>query len=428
MSQAKRKTSTIQVSPDLNLVLTKYATEQGITKAEAADRIFNILYPKGVGAEAQTSLAPPSEGTEEGAEAQSSGLELEEEGEDISDQLGKTVKDLRAVHTIRALTSGLNQKEGDDKITMRDALELKRIEAMFGGSKAAQGSDALDATFRKYIEPLQNQIKELESKFHEQRVADAERERDEYKKRLEERDSREERQQEMMSLLSPMQEQFKEISDRVTSLAESLKSGTKEKPTREEASEETKAIIQLATEMRTAIQKMGSGGATSTPQTLTDTIDTLTTLIDKLNEVGNKFRGGGGEGDFDWRAATVSTLGEVATEAFKTYRDIHSAMPSLEGEEESKSGEKKEQLSQQVILRRVYNYAVKKISEGELQLNPYEAAGELNLSPNQVWWAIEELRKKGMLKSGTTAKGKGESATGTAKTPEQLQAEGLLDI
>jgi DNA repair exonuclease SbcCD ATPase subunit len=417
------------VSPDLNLVLTKYATEQGITKAEAADRIFNILYPKGVGAEAQTSLAPPSEGTEEGAEAPSSGLELEEEGEDISDQLGKTVKDLRAVHTIRALTSGLNQKEGDDKITMRDALELKRIEAMFGGSKAAQGSDALDATFRKYIEPLQNQIKELESKFHEQRVADAERERDEYKKRLEERDSREERQQEMMSLLSPMQEQFKEISDRVTSLAESLKSGTKEKPTREEASEETKAIIQLATEMRTAIQKMGSGGATSTPQTLTDTIDTLTTLIDKLNEIGTKFRGGG-EGDFDWRAATVSTLGEVATEAFKTYRDVHGGVE--EGEEESSSsGEKKEKLSEQVILRRVYNYAVKKISEGQLQLNPYEAATELNLSPNRVWWAIEECRKKGMLKSGTSAgatKEKGEAATGTTKTPEQLQAEGLLDI
>lgn len=426
MSQ-KRKTSTIQVSPDLNLVLTKYATEQGITKAEAADRVFNILYPKGVGAEAEPSLAP-AEGGEEGTDAPSKGLELEEEGE-ISDELQGTVKDLRAVQTIRALTANLNKGDGgDDRITAKDALELKRIEAMFP-PKTQGGTDALDASLRRYLGPLRREVRELRGQLQAHTVGDAERERDEYKRRLDERDSKEERQQEMMALLGPQQEMFKELSDRVSALAETLKPGSKEKPTREEASEETKAIIQLATEMRTAIQKMGSGGATSTPQTLTDTIDTLTTLIDKLNEIGTKFRGGG-EGDFDWRAATVSTLGEVATEAFKTYRDVHGGVE--EGEEESSSsGEKKEKLSEQVILRRVYNYAVKKISEGQLQLNPYEAATELNLSPNRVWWAIEECRKKGMLKSGTSAgatKEKGEAATGTTKTTEQLQAEGLLDI
>jgi len=182
MSQReRRKTSTIQVSPELNLVLTKYATEQGCTKAEAADRVFSILYPKGVPAEGETSMAPPVEGTDEGGEDSSPGLGVVEEEEGVSKQLEGTVRDLRAVHTIRLL-SGLDEKggRGDDRITAKDAFELKRIEAMFGGgSKGAQGADALDALFQKYIVPIQTQVNQLQTQIQENRVSAAEKERDE---------------------------------------------------------------------------------------------------------------------------------------------------------------------------------------------------------------------------------------------------------
>jgi len=417
------------VSPELNLVLTKYATEQGITKAEAADRVFNILYPKGVPAEGEASLAPPVEGTEGDTEASSTGgLQFEEE-EGVSRELEGTVRDLRAVHTIRALTSGLNQNEGGgDRISARDAFELQKIRALSGGGNQG-GADALDAAFQKYIVPLQNQVNALQTQVQENRVSAAERERDEYKNRLQERDSKEERQQEMMAFVSPIQEQFTELSARMTTLVESLKPDSTKQPTREEASDEVKAINNLAVQIRDGIDKLNRGGGGGGNESLTGSIDTLTALIDKLNEVGAKLRGGGGEGDFDWRAATISTVGEIATEAFHTFRDIRGSSPGVL-EEEGKEGEKKEQLSQQVVLRRVYNYAVKKISEGQLQINPYDAAKELSLSPNQVWWAIEELRKKGMLKAGSagSTKEKGGAEVGTTESPEQLQAKGLLDI
>jgi len=426
VSQVKRKTSTIQVSPELNLVLTKYATDQGITKVEAADRVFNVLYPKGV--ETQP-LAPPAEGTEEGTEGPPTGIEFEDEEEDMSKELAGTVKDLRAVRTIRALSAGLERGEsGNGKFTYRDALELEKIRALRGGGGA--GTDALDAAFQKYIVPLQTRIDQLQTQVQENRVSAAEKERDEYKRRLDERDAREERTQEMMSFVSPIQEQVKELTDRFGSLAESLKPDSTRPPTREEASEEVKAILTLATEIRNGIQKLGSGGGGGGTDSLEGAIDHLTAIIDKLNEAGAKLRGsGGGEGDFDWKAATISTVGEIATEAFHTFRDIRGSSPGALEQEGEEGEKKKEQLSQQVVLRRVYNYAVKKISEGELQLNPYDAAKELSLSANQVWWAVEELRKKGMLKAGSagSTKEKGGAEVGT-ESPEQLQAKGLLDI
>jgi len=426
-TKERRRTSTIQVSPSLNLVITKYATEQNITKAEAADRVFNILYPKGMGRETEASLAPPtSEAGDDSVQETGSELGLEEEeeeGEEISKELTNTVKDLRAVQTIKALTGNLSGKD-DDRITAKDALELRKIEAMYGPKGgAAPGTEALDATFRKYLEPIQDQVKALEAKISEQRVADAEKRASDAEKKLEEISQREQRQAEFQALLGPMQDKMTELGMAIGTLK-----SESEPPT----SEELKAINALAIEMRNMVQKLGQAGSGGEgKQGLADTIDQLTTLIDKIQGIQSKFKGGG-EGDFDWRAASISTVGEVATEALRTFRDIHE--PVLGPEDEGGGGEagdqKKEEVGNQVVLRRVYNHAVKKISEGQLQLNPYDTAKELNLTPNQVWWAVDTLRKRGLLKaeqqsSGTKQEGEVEHGRGTegvAELPPGVEA------
>ena len=60
----KRKTTTIQVSPELNLILTNYATKKGISKVEAADQLFGILYPGGLKTDG-VSLKPENKTEEE---------------------------------------------------------------------------------------------------------------------------------------------------------------------------------------------------------------------------------------------------------------------------------------------------------------------------------------------------------------------------
>jgi len=397
-AKTQRKTTTIQVSPSLNLVITKYATEQGISKAEAADRIFNILYPKGAPGETETSLAPPpgvgDEDTAPGSNDAES-LEIEDRGEEeISDVLNQTVKDLKAVHTIRALSEMGNKSKDEEKITAKDLLEYQKIRDMGTGGRAA-GTDALDATFRKYLEPLQDEVKELRAKVVDQRVADAEKRAADAEKKLEDKEAKEARAAEISAVVAPIQEQMGELATQLSELGERLK------PEKGPESDELKAINTVAGEIRNLVQKLGAvgGGKEGGPQTLTELLDTLTTLVDKLNGLKGKF--GGGEGEFDWRAATISTIGEVTTEALHTFRDIQGPPLGPEGEEETREKEtgQGEERSQQVILRRVYNYAVKKIEEGELQLNPYDAAKELKLSANQVWWAVDTLRKRGLLKA-----------------------------
>jgi hypothetical protein len=175
--------------------------------------------------------------------------------------------------------------------------------------------------------------------------------------------------------------------------------------------------------MRNLVQKLGTtegGEGGAGPQNVSDLMDDLTTMLDKVNALKGKF-GGGGEGDFDWRAAALTTFGEVTTEALHTLRDMQST--SIGPEEEEGGGEagakEEEATSQKLMLKRVYNYAIKKISEGQLQLNPYDAAKELKLTANQVWWAVDTLRKRGLLKAE-----KGASASTEKQGDEVVHGRG----
>ncbi len=413
---SKRKTANIGVSPALNLMLTKYATEMGISKKDAADRVFSILYPNGVGDRSSLAPTPAMVAKEEGAEALPAPALPEDD--DVGKVLTETAKNLGTIKTIRALSSDL---EGGDKgekerISAADAFELRKIEAMFPGSRnPGGGSDVLDATFRKYIEPLQTEITTLRSQIHTQQVSTAEKDRDYYKTRFEEKEAREQRIEEMNAFLVPIREQFAGIDTKISNLAVNMT------PQEGPKSDELKAIELLAADIKTAIQTIskGGGGEGSPTDQLATTLDSLGVLLEKMESVYGKYRGEGGE-EFDWKAAGISTIGEITKEAITAFKETHTTVPWAGEPGEAEKGEQ-EQLSKRIVERKVYNYAMKEIQEGNLQLDPYAAGKALNLTPNQVWWAIDNLQKRGLLAAGP-ASAATKDKTGTLEMP--LDAEG----
>jgi len=384
----KKKTSAIQVPGWLHTTITKYANEHGISQAEASQIIFRELYPEGVLEKPSAPIAP-TESLEEEEEETGGESELEEEEpEDVSGELGKTVKDLRTVHTIRALQKGLDKDEEEDwHLTAKDAYEMRKIQAMFGGENPRSQRD--ERVTQQDLATLQtNILAQMEKMFAEKESESKAAETEFYKKKLEERETADQHAQEMSGFLQPIQEQINILAKSLETLRAELKPESKTTPT----SAELEAIRNLGTSIKEAILEMKPKGGAETEK-LRDYLDDLTAVLDKINEFSKK--GGTPPGEFDWRTAGISTFGEVATEAIRTFGEIEGMKRG--SEEETK--EEKPTLSKQIIERRVYNYALKKIAAGDLSIDPYKAGEELGLTPNQVWAAVESLRSRGALKA-----------------------------
>ena len=386
-SKGKRATTTIQIPRELDLRVTEYATRLGISKAEAMDRLFRALYPEGV-IEAPGAPIAPEDETEEtiapGTEALSAPPTVTPETSQI---LKGVAEDLRTVNTIKQLNRAIREPD-KDKISAQDALELKKIEKMFGSTPPVAPQTAPDRQtrmMRSLYRRFQTEVgtlKDLLTKHMEQDIA---KERDFYKSRLEEREAEDKRQAE----IQPIYERLDEVKARVDKLAEE-KEG-KEKPPTAERREELMALNRAIDALRLATERLAEKGKAGEAEKLSELVDSLGSLAEKIAGLQAKLAGKKSEaGELDYKTVAITTAGEVAQELIGAYRDIE-AGKTAEGEGEKPPAER------ELIERRVYNYAMKKIAAGQLEVDPYKAAEELRLTPNQVWNAIENLKKRGAL-------------------------------
>lgn len=126
---------------------------------------------------------------------------------------------------------------------------------------------------------------------------------------------------------------------------------------------------------------------------MSQVVDSLTKLYEKLVEFGKKY--GKEAGELDWRSVAISTIGEVGSEAIKAFK---------EAQKSSRTTQTQTTGVDPIIERRVYNYAIKKIQEGEKTLHIPRAAKELGLTPNQVWDALTSIKNKGLLSAQAVSK------------------------
>lgn len=153
----------------------------------------------------------------------------------------------------------------------------------------------------------------------------------------------------------------------------------------------TTEIQGLKTEFNSLKEVVNKGGG-SAPSSAVDMIDQATKLIDKINELTRK---GVGEGEFDWKAAAISTTGEIATEAIRAAKDIYS---EKEFEEEETAKGEKGTISEHIIDRRLLGYLSSQLATGAKEFNTKDAAKALGLTPDQVLDSYKRLRDGGLLK------------------------------
>ena len=382
MSKKRRKSTSTQVSPHLNLVITKYATEHGLTKAEAADRIFSVLYPEGVNGEKLAPIAPgeAAAGVEKVAEIPEVVIP-----DEVQESLTQTAQNLGTIKTIRALEQDLKPPNTIAGIPTEELMEIRKLRLLGLGEQGNPERIDLRGTLESFQTNILAQTKSMLAETETQR---AKQESDFYRKKLEERDAAEQRVAEIAVAMGPIQEQVGALGRDLSALGKKLEPESTTPPT----SAELTAITSLGKDIKDALValKKTEGGAGG--EKLSEYLDGLISVMDKVNEFAKK--GETTPGEFDWRTAGISTFGEVTTEAIKAYRDI--AKGKGEGSEE---GGEERPLSRAIIERRVYNYAMKKIAAGELTIDPYKAGEELGLTSNQVWGAVDALRKRGALQS-----------------------------
>ncbi len=162
--------------------------------------------------------------------------------------------------------------------------------------------------------------------------------------------------------------------------------------------------------LKTIVEKGGGTGD------VTDVFDKTIKLMDKMKEAMMKY---GGEGEFDWRVAGITSATEVATEAIKTFREISTkGAEGTEAETQAKTGK----ISEKIIDRRLLSYIQQKASTGALDFNSAESAKALGVTEKDILTSYQRLRAKGILRNVGETGGKTEKTK--SAEPEQTWVEG----
>lgn len=226
-------------------------------------------------------------------------------------------------------------------------------------------------------------------------------------KELKGRIDRMEKKSEFEAALAPIRLQLSSLGDQIKELDK--KPGTPEESTalkevresidkvnarfekKEEQDRFTAEMQGIRADLKSYQESLGKSGGQ--PGDVSNVFDQATSLMDKIIELQKKY-GGGGEGEIDWKVASITTVGEVATEAINAAREI---MSGQEGTEETLEETKKEPISQRIIDKKVLDYVRKRAAAGATDISTLDAAKALKLNQKQVFDSYQRLAKKGLI-------------------------------
>lgn len=211
----------------------------------------------------------------------------------------------------------------------------------------------------------------------------------------------------------PKTEEESALSKEVRQMLDAMNKRLDTLDQRYQTSQEIQNIRNEIAALKTTLEKGGK------PSDVTEVFDQAVKLIDKVNEAVKK-AGGKGEGvEFDWKAAGISAVSEIATEAINAYREI-ATTKSAEEEQPKTKQTQPEKVSEQIVDKKLLTYIQRKIAQGAKELNSAEAAQALGVSEDQVLSSFQRLKAKGILKGVGGESGGAKQETESAE-PEWVE-------
>jgi hypothetical protein len=210
------------------------------------------------------------------------------------------------------------------------------------------------------------------------------------KEQAEDKKQREHDEQLISTINQNVNPQIAALSSQVEDLTTAMQAKANEPAPRTEPTAEMAAITRQLEELKNSLAQKEKTGLN-----LTD----LDTVMNTIETIEKRIRKDVPAGEFDWKATTVSTIGEIGKEVVNAYRDIQQSKPQQYGQQPQlgvapPSGGNPKLIAKQ----KLQSYILQNLSKGIKELRMDEAQRDLRLSPQEIVEVYNELVAEGWIK------------------------------
>jgi hypothetical protein len=184
--------------------------------------------------------------------------------------------------------------------------------------------------------------------------------------------------------------QIASLQQQVSEVTAALQSKTNEPPPRQEPTAEMLSITRQLDDFKTSLAQKEKTGLN-----LTD-LDTVMTTIETIEK---RIRKEVPAGEFDWKATSISTLGEIGKEVVDAFKELQQTKNQQMGPPGQPGAAPTSAANSKLVAKqKLQSYILQNLSKGIAELRMDEAQKDLRLAPQEILEAYNELVVEGWIK------------------------------
>jgi len=374
--------------PEFDFFLTQYMNKLGLQdKKQAAIQLTNLLYDSGLD---PYSDLKQLQGTIKEVTGLLQSLPDSPQAQQVKDTLGAVYTAKVGNVLMKKIPQITNQSDqGVDRMQAMMDRYMPMIIAMntmarmsnmgaepTGQQQAARPAAAeLPPEVKEKMDNMEKQLMETQALLREQAEEKRQREHDEHL---------------IASVNASFTPQIAGLQQQLENVASALAAKQAEPPPTQQPNAEMVAITREIEALKLGIVQKEKTGLN-----LTD-LETVMTTIESIEK---RIKREVPAGEFDWKSTTISTLGEIGKEvvgALKENQNFKNQQytPASPGSMGPPSADNRKQIAKQ----KLQSYIMKNLAKGVGELRVDEAQRDLQLAPQEILDAYNELVKEGWIK------------------------------